>query len=80
MFLFDDGNRLVRQIAPEVGATAHMPWNFGAARPAIEDFSVISSIDGRFYASRIGGDVRTSEVGRLRWHRERPLWGPIFSY
>ncbi len=57
VFLFDDGNRLVWQIAPEPGTTDDMHRNFNTARPATESFSGISNIDGRFYASRIGGDT-----------------------
>jgi len=57
VFLFDDSNRLVWQIAPEPGATDDMHRNFDTARPATESFSAISNIDGRFYASRMGGDT-----------------------
>ena len=57
VFLFDAGNRPVWQIAPEPGATDDMHRNFDATRPATDTFSAISNIDGRFYASRIGGDT-----------------------
>ena len=57
VFLFDAGNRPVWQIAPEPGATDEMHRNFDATRPATDTFSAISNIEGRFYASRIGGDT-----------------------
>jgi hypothetical protein len=57
VFLFDDGNRLVWQIAPEPGATDEMHRNFDTARPATESFSAIINIDGKFYASRMGGNT-----------------------
>ncbi len=57
MFLFDASNRPVWQIAPEQGATDDMHRNFDATRPATDTFAAISNIDGRFYASRIGGDT-----------------------
>lgn len=57
VFLFDAGNRPVWQIAPEPGATDDMHRNFDATRPATDTFSAINNIDGRFYASRIGGDT-----------------------
>ena len=57
VFLFDASNRPVWQIAPEPGATDDIHRNFDATRPATDTFSAISNIDGRFYASRIGGDT-----------------------
>lgn len=57
VFLFDASNRPVWQIGPEQGATDEMHRNFDATRPATDPFSTISNIDGRFYASRIGGDT-----------------------
>jgi len=75
VFLFDDGNRLVWQIAPEPGTTDDMHRNFDTARPATESFSGISNINGRFYASqpdRANVDRRAGFPYPIRFQERRP--------
>jgi hypothetical protein len=57
VFLIDDGNRPLRQTAPALGAMDDLHRYFDACHRANDTFCAVNNIDGRFYASRIGGDT-----------------------